>query len=175
MNGTCLHTPRCILRPAQRADLDALVAATRSPQFPDRLPLTQMQPRELSAWLATMCERMGDGAAALWSIDLVEEERACVGQVSLSPKPDGTAWNLAFWIDPSYWGRGIATEALAAAIDHAFDVLDVPVLHAGVALWNHASMRTVERLGFRHRGDNADGYRVNGAPEAIREYELAPS
>ena len=167
------RTERLLLRPGWREDAPALFHAIADegivrnlaqapwpygPGDAETFLTRERRPHEPTCLIFLR----GDGAPTL------------VGAVGLGPTPDG-GLELGYWIARPYWGRGIATEALAAAIDHAFDVLDVPVLHAGVALWNHASMRTVERLGFRHRGDNPDGYRVNGAPEAIREYELAPS
>jgi RimJ/RimL family protein N-acetyltransferase len=43
---------------------------------------------------------------------------------------------------------------------------------AGVALWNHRSIATLERLGFRYLGNNADGYTVSGVPEPFQEFHL---
>jgi RimJ/RimL family protein N-acetyltransferase len=167
-----LETPRWVLRPARADDLAAIVSAVRAPRFPKRLPLAELSDEALARWLEGMCRRAGAVAALLWSIDDVQGGIACMGQVSLVRKPDLDAWNLAFWLHPAHWGRGIAREAVGRAIDEAFAACDVPALHAGVANWNTASMRTVERLGFRHTGDNPSGYRVAGAPEPIRVYEL---
>ena len=52
---------------------------------------------------------------------------------------------VTYWIGRSYWGRGIATEALGAllAVDRSRP------LHAHVAADNLASRRVLEKCGFR--------------------------
>lgn len=167
-----LSTPRCVLRTARPADLADLRSAVRSPPFPARLPLAQMTDVQLSQWLDRMCERTDAGSAVHLSIDLPGSGASCAGQISFVPKPDSTAWNLAFWLHPQHWGRGIALEAVSHAIEAVFESLKCPAMHAGIAHWNRASMRTIAGLGFRHTGDNPAGYFVGAAPEPVREYEL---
>lgn len=52
---------------------------------------------------------------------------------------------VGYWIGRAYWGRGIATRALAALL------LEEPVrpLHALVAAHNVGSIRVLEKCGFR--------------------------
>jgi RimJ/RimL family protein N-acetyltransferase len=51
---------------------------------------------------------------------------------------------VGYWLDRSYWGRGIATEALTA-----FLALELRrPLYAGVANHNLASIRVLEKCGF---------------------------
>jgi len=167
-----LDTRRCVLRSADADDLDALAAAIRSPLFPRRLPLAEMDASgQLPQWLEQMSSRSASGSAYLWSIDL-EEGARCIGQVSLSPRSDSVAWNLAFWLHPLYWGRGLATEAVSSVIEVAFESLDIPELWGGVALWNHRSISTLERLGFDFIGDSPAGYFVGGVAEPVHEYRL---
>ena len=163
---------RCIVRPAMPSDLGDLLAAVQSPLFPRRLPLAQIATSgEVANWLERMCSHSADGSAFLWSIDL-KEGAHCVGQVSLSPKLASSVWALAFWLNPTQWGRGFAVETVAAVIESAFSSLSIPELWAGVALWNQRSFVVLERLGFRVLMDNACGYLVSGAPEPIREFNL---
>ena len=148
-----LETDRCVLRRADTDDLDALAAAVRSPLFPQRLPLAEMEKSgQLLQWLEQMSSGSSRRLAFLWSIDLKGRAR-CIGQVSLSSRPDSIAWNVAFWLHPLYWGRGLALETVSGVIEAAFQSLDIAEVWAGVALWNHRSIRTLERLGFRGRRD----------------------
>src|SRR3954466_12275856 len=51
---------------------------------------------------------------------------------------------IGYWLDRALWGRGIATEALAA-----FLRLEQPrPLHAGAARHNAASIRVLQKCGF---------------------------
>jgi GNAT superfamily N-acetyltransferase len=64
---------------------------------------------------------------------------------------------VGYWIGKQYWGKGIATKALAALLDH---VKERP-LYAHVAKHNVASIRVLEKCGFticgEDRGDSSSG------------------
>jgi RimJ/RimL family protein N-acetyltransferase len=52
---------------------------------------------------------------------------------------------IGYWIDRAFWGRGVATEALSD-----FLCLEpIRPLHAGVAKHNVASIRVLEKCGFK--------------------------
>jgi RimJ/RimL family protein N-acetyltransferase len=56
---------------------------------------------------------------------------------------------VGYWIGRSYWGRGVATRALSSFLA---EIRDRP-LHAHVAEHNAASMRVLEKCGFRRSGE----------------------
>ena len=60
---------------------------------------------------------------------------------------------LGFHLMRSAWGQGIAGEAARAVIGHAFRALPVAALFAGHHPDHHASRRILEKLGFRHTGE----------------------
>lgn len=55
---------------------------------------------------------------------------------------------IGYWLSESYWGRGIATEALRAMTELAFDTFDLARLEAFVFEWNIASTRVLEKAGY---------------------------
>src|SRR5215211_1063402 len=57
---------------------------------------------------------------------------------------------IGYWIDRALWGRGIATEALAAFLR----LEQTRPLHAGVATHNAASIRVLQKCGFTLLGPN---------------------
>jgi len=69
---------------------------------------------------------------------------------------------IGYWIDRTLWGRGIATQALAAFLR----LEPTRPLHAGVATHNAASIRVLQKCGFTLLGfeeaapDNADASHV---------------
>ena len=73
-----------------------------------------------------------------------------VGGIGVMQKDDVYARTaeVGYWLSESYWGRGIATEALGLIVDHAFSNLGLARLEAGVFAWNPASARVLEKNGF---------------------------
>jgi len=59
---------------------------------------------------------------------------------------------LGYWLGVPYWGKGYATEALHAVIDHAFGDLNHESLQAGARVTNPASRRVLEKCGFQWTG-----------------------
>ena len=52
--------------------------------------------------------------------------------------------------DPTWWGRGFATEAGRASVDWAFETLGIDRLVSITTEENRASRRVMAKLGFRH-------------------------
>ncbi|HEV8474320.1 MAG TPA: GNAT family protein [Methylomirabilota bacterium] len=73
---------------------------------------------------------------------------------------------IGYWLGEAYWGRGIATEALRAVTEYAFESFNLCRLEAGVFEWNGASMRVLEKAGYalegrRRRAITKDGLTVD--------------
>src|SRR5688572_10441434 len=59
---------------------------------------------------------------------------------------------IGYWLGESYWGVGIATEAVIAVTEYAFAKHNLVRLHARVLEWNKASMRVLEKCGYVREG-----------------------
>lgn len=57
-----------------------------------------------------------------------------------------------YWLAEDYWGKGIATTALNLVTEYAFDALECVRVYTGVFDYNTASMRVLEKAGFRKEG-----------------------
>ena len=55
---------------------------------------------------------------------------------------------VGYTISPVYQGKGYATEAVAALVDYAFDVLEADVVRAYASADNAASIRVAEKVGL---------------------------
>jgi RimJ/RimL family protein N-acetyltransferase len=58
-------------------------------------------------------------------------------------------YEVGFHLRPQHWGQGLASEAAAQALEHAFDVVGAEAVFAGHHPENSASRRTVKKLGLR--------------------------
>jgi RimJ/RimL family protein N-acetyltransferase len=59
---------------------------------------------------------------------------------------------IGYWLGLKHWGKGYATEAVRAVIDHAFTDLDCEALQASARVTNPASRRILEKCGFQWTG-----------------------
>ncbi|WEK01884.1 MAG: GNAT family N-acetyltransferase [Candidatus Sphingomonas phytovorans] len=73
-----------------------------------------------------------------------------VGSVAVWFQED--AYELGYWLTPSAWGRGYATEAGRAVLQMAHHALGVKHVRAGHFVDNPASGRVLTKLGFRPTG-----------------------
>ncbi|TMJ53257.1 MAG: GNAT family N-acetyltransferase [Alphaproteobacteria bacterium] len=77
---------------------------------------------------------------------------ACGLELRDGPGTAGLMPELGCWLGVPYWGRGFATEAVRALIDHAFTDLELEALQAGARVTNPASRRVLEKCGFQWTG-----------------------
>jgi RimJ/RimL family protein N-acetyltransferase len=59
---------------------------------------------------------------------------------------------VGYWVGKEFWGRGLATRALAAFVE----VVPARPLHAWVATTNVGSIRVLEKCGFVRAGSRAE-------------------
>jgi RimJ/RimL family protein N-acetyltransferase len=85
-----------------------------------------------------------------WPIFLLSEEEFA-GCCGLRPhRPAENIFELGFHLHKAHWGKGYASEAARAAIEHAFQSLGASALFAGHHPDNEISKRVLEKLGFRY-------------------------
>ncbi len=84
-------------------------------------------------------------------------------QFELFQKP-----SVAYWIGREFWGRGIATRALAALLRES----PVRPLYARVAKDNLASRKVLENCGFKMSGEDRGFARFRGAEIEELIYQL---
>jgi RimJ/RimL family protein N-acetyltransferase len=64
----------------------------------------------------------------------------------------GSGMEVCLWIGEPHWGRGYATEAAHALIDHAFSDSAVDALWCANRVANTRARRVIEKCGFQYRG-----------------------
>ena len=123
MSQSVLITERLRLRPRTLADLDACVALDLDPEvhrfiFGDRPP----DPGEHRARLRA---RIASGWPAKGGVWVVEWRHApgFLGWCGLFPLEDAGPIEIGYRYVRGAWGRGIATEAGRAVLDHGFRAL----------------------------------------------------
>lgn len=139
-----IATERLLLRRASSDDLADFFAIMSSPsamRYWSTLPHASIDVTR--AWLDAMIARTEAGGEQF----AIEYEGRVIGDVGAGRLPD-----FGFIIHPDYWGRGFATEASRACVDHIFRITAATELRADVDPRNSASLRVLARLGFVETG-----------------------
>ena len=111
-------------------------------------------------WVIT--ERRPDGS---WPL---------VGQLAVSSIIGGAARSasIGYWVDGSCAGRGIAPMAVAMAVDYSFQHRRLHRIEINIRPQNAASLRIVEKLGFRDEGLRRDYLHIAGQWSDHRSFAL---
>lgn len=128
---------RIELRPVERSDIPALYLHQADPES-NRM--AAVKPRDEGAFAALWERIFGDGGVVARAI---LADGALAGHMCCF-EADGRRC-LGYWIAREHWGRGVATGAMRLFLA---EVRERP-LHARVARSNGASLRVLERCGFK--------------------------
>ncbi len=79
---------------------------------------------------------------------------AIIGRISLNALVRGAFHNtyLGYWIDVNRQGQGLMTEGIRLALGFAFGAAGLHRVQAAIMPRNQASLRVVEKVGFRREG-----------------------
>lgn len=154
--------------------MDALWALFRDPIVRRFLWDDVVIGREAAAEVVTSASSQNGDGRGLWIVQTRDDGRmlGCVALVAagpaaeFEPRMSGGAEVLVA-LAPASQGRGFATEALRAVLDHAFDTLSLGEAFAAVDVPNEASHRAMLRAGFAVLGE------CDGAKYRLRTYRIA--
>lgn len=175
---TTLRTPRLDLTPVSTADADELLAFFNDPDVGRYLLDGEPVSREwVDGEIAASVARFTESGCGLWAVRLRDGATAgpdaaprgstigidrndqgarggdhfsgtLAGIVGFRPFFEPPELQLVYALHPSAWGRGLATEAARAAMQHAFGVLGFDEIQAATDEPNRASIAVMERLGM---------------------------
>lgn len=97
-----------------------------------------------------------------------------VGQLTVGSITWGSlcAAHIGYWIDVRMAGRGIMPTALALATDHCLGTVGLHRIEVNIRPENVASLRVVEKLGFRDEGIRRAYLHIAGAWRDHRTFAL---
>jgi RimJ/RimL family protein N-acetyltransferase len=190
-----IETPRLVLRPPRKDDLDRMVALGADPEVMRYIGDGNTQTREEAVkWLEGILREAREGTSGLpgWLV-AATREGDWVGLAVLKPMNprheeaigEGQLVEVGYRLARAHWGRGYATEAAAALVRHGFVARELPAVTAIADARNVASNRVIEKVGLvrrktyslngrtilYHRLDRADypsGERTERLPEPRR-------
>lgn len=167
---------RLCLRPLRRRDRrewravrDANVEWLR--EWESTLPPPAPQPMRFGALVRTMDREGKEGRMLPFVIDL---DGRIVGQMHLFGVTWGSLRSAAagYWVTEEVAGRGVAPLALALLVDHAVRGMGLHRVEVNIRPDNAASLRVVQKLGFRDEGVRLRYLHINGAWHDHRTFAL---
>jgi RimJ/RimL family protein N-acetyltransferase len=154
--GPVVETERLRLRQWRAADdLPALAALNAEADVMRWVaPNRPLRPEESAALLERIEAHWREHGYGLWAVTPREEPDAvCIGFAGLaipSFLPEVLpAVEVGWRLHPAWWGRGLATAAARAAVDHAFGALGLRSVVSIIDAGNARSLRVAEKLGMR--------------------------
>jgi RimJ/RimL family protein N-acetyltransferase len=161
-----LATARLVLRAPRRSDVKAIAALANDRRVAAntaRIPHPYAV-EDAEQFIAAVNKRDGEACFA------VTLDGAPIGVCSIDLREDGP--ELGYWLGVPYWGRGFATEAARALIDHAFGDLDHDTLISGARVNSPASRRVLEKCGFQWTGVRLSRIRAINSAAPIDRFRL---
>ena len=146
-----LETDRCRVRPYTMDDLDALVEHANDPEVSlmlrDRFP--HPYTREIGVQFLTT-----QAAAEPPDSFAIDVGGVVIGGIGVHPGDDVMRHSaeIGYWVGRKHWGRGVASAALKAVVDHVFQEGRFCRLSAHTFEGNEASQRVLEKTGFVYEG-----------------------
>jgi RimJ/RimL family protein N-acetyltransferase len=161
-----LATARLVLRAPRRGDVKAiatLVNDRRIAANTARIPHPYAI-EDAEQFIASVNKREGE------TCFVITLDGAPIGICSVDLREDGP--EVGYWLGVAYWGRGFATEAVRALIDHAFGDLEHETLISGARVNNPASRRVLEKCGFQWTGVQLSRIRAINSAAPIDRFRL---
>jgi RimJ/RimL family protein N-acetyltransferase len=169
-----LTTQRLRLRRFAPRDVDGLhacfgdVDAMRYWNFP-----ACKSKAETARWVKILARTSSPNSYQAWAITQKRGDR-CIGMVNYHHREThNKRLELGYILARSHYGQGLMAEALRALLAYCFDELGTHRIEAMISPDNHASIRLVERLGFRREGGPLrDYWRVGDHYASVLVYGL---
>ena len=141
----------CYLRPWLRTDVPSLVHHANDVDVWRNLTHAFPHPyteADAIAWVEMAAE---PGRSVHLAIELDGKAIGGLGAIAGEGIACATA-QFGYWLGQEHWGKGLATAAAGALLNHLEEHKLFARVEASVFAWNPASMRVLEKLGFVREG-----------------------
>ena len=162
-----LETDRLVLRAPRLGDVKAVAALANDRRIAENTAQIPHPYRAGDAEDFVTSANRGNDTAFLIALSGGTVIGAC-GMSQLDRHPP----EIGYWLGVKYWGKGYATEAVRAVIDHTFTDLDCEAVHSAARVTNPASRRVLEKCGFQWTGAGLLRIRAIASSAPIDRFRL---
>ncbi len=154
---------RVVLRWISEADTEALYEIFADPQVMRYWSTPPLADRQAARELL---DHIHDGfrhrALFQWGIARQADDRLIGTSTLFHLDTDNRRAEIGYALGRAHWGQGYMQEALTALLGFAFEELNLHRIEADADPRNLASIRALERQGFRQEGYLRERWQVNG-------------
>ena len=154
-------TSDVLLREVREADLPLFFEQQLNPEANVMAAFVAEDPTDRGAFMAHWARILGDERTTTLTIVVDGQVAGHIASFEHFGKP-----SVSYWLGRDYWGRGIATRALAALLRR----IPTRPLYARAVKDNRASLRVLEKCGFAIVGEDV-GF-ANARGHAVEEFIL---
>lgn len=175
MKSPLIKTTNYTLRPFKDGDAELWQVWDVDPEVQAHMPEPVNEPQDISEQLEYIkeCEDEEDGY--YWSIDT--KDGTTIGTVALTDINDyHKLAELGVVIgDKNFWGKGAASEVVAAVVQYAFTNLGIVRISAEAEAGNIGVQKVLERAGFEQDGVFKSARVKNGERIDVHHYGIIHS
>jgi ribosomal-protein-alanine N-acetyltransferase len=107
-----------------------------------------------------------------WALTLAENGKM-IGTCGFAAiDTDNNSGEIGYVINPEYWGKGYATEALSRVLSFGFGVLGMHRMYVRIMAGNAASERVARKCGMRHEATFYSSLLVKGEYRTIKHFAI---
>ena len=162
-----LETERLVLRAPRLGDVKAVAALANDRRIAENTARIPHPYRASDAEDFIATANRGNETSFVVTL----RNGAVIGSCGLS-QLDRHPPEIGYWLGVKYWGKGYATEAVRAMIDHAFTDLDCEAIQSAARVTNPASRRVLEKCGFQWTGAGLLRIRAISSSAPIDRFRL---
>lgn len=157
-----IRTGRLLLRPVTLEDAEGLFVRRNDPEMTRYASWTVPFPRERAQQMIEDIVAMEGPVSGEWWMLIIADPAtgAVYGDLALHLLSEGRIAEVGYTLAPAHWGKGYATEAVAALIAYVFETLGVTRVVGIIHPDNRASAMVLERTGLLFEGHTRLSYWV---------------
>ncbi len=106
-------------------------------------------PGQAEKFIRVRMREREEGLSCVFAVKLADEVVGVCGLLEITPR---RVAEIGYWIGRPYWGRGLATRAVADTLRFSFGTLALREVFAKCLADNQGSRRVLEKNHFRYAG-----------------------
>ena len=148
-----LETERLLLRKIGPEDVDDMFAYASRKEVTEYLLWSPHETREYTAhYIDYLGRKYRTGDFYDWAL-VLKDEGKMIGTCGFTAfTPGANAGEVGYVLNPDFWGKGLATEAVARVVRFGFEALELHRLEARYMMGNEASRRVMAHVGMHFDG-----------------------